>query len=116
MRAAEMLKRLEKARRLIAILPANTDILTVLIDGVGRYPDDLSNIHLATGEWDRLIAANVLGPERPILPHDEEYDKISILTGGFDLFELIDKDKGGGPHESGPYRLRGGVSVYAENL
>ena len=91
MKPAEVLKWLEKARQIIEVLPEDTGILTVQIDGLDcrEWWEKLDCIHLHT-PFERLVEEKAIDPNGWTTIDDpgREFLEDSILTGGFRLFHL----------------------------
>lgn len=90
MRAADFLKQLNKAMQVVAVLPEDTPILTVNIDGLSDITGT-NNSYIQLGiPFERLVEANVFGAGSWITEDDptREYLEDSILISGFNLIHL----------------------------
>ena len=112
MKPAEILERLDRARRIIEALPPDTKIISVQVDGL-NYPrrHNMNVIHLDT-PFQQLAEQGAIPASGWSIEDDPERDFVeeSVLIDGFSLINLIEKEKAapgvdgteGGTAEQGP--------------
>ena len=112
MKPAEILERLDRARRIIEALPPDTKIIIVQVDGL-NYPrrHNMNVIHL-DAPFQQLAEQGAIPASGWSIEDDPERDFVeeSVLIDGFSLINLIEKEKAapgvdgteGGTAEQGP--------------
>lgn len=95
MKPAEILERLDRARRIIEALPPDTKIISVQVDGL-NFPrrKNMSVIHLDApfqqlAEQGAIPASGWNAEDDP----EREFIEESVLIDGFSLINLIEKEK-----------------------
>lgn len=117
MKPAEILERLDRARRIIGALPPDTKILNVQVDGL-NFPrrQNLNVIHL-DAPFKRLAEHGTIPASGWKTEDDPEREFIeeSVLIDGFSIINLIEK-AAHGIDRTGSGEAEQGPTEYQEHL
>lgn len=86
MTPAELITKMEKARKLLEAMPPEVDVICLKL----HYADGSSYLQLYNSV-NALVAGNFISSEcaKARLPSTADYDKWSIATSGIEIFEML---------------------------